>query len=124
MLNNLYDNIGEKLKKLSITIFLIETISAIIAGIALISSDDDYLMLGVLLIICVPILSLLSSWILYALGELVEDIHEIRNQINSKNKDNHSQTIDATSLRKASQCECGEMFYGLYCPVCGKRAPK
>lgn len=24
------------------------------------------------------------------------------------------------NLRKSTQCECGELYYGLYCPVCGK----
>ncbi len=29
---------------------------------------------------------------------------------------------DGPTLRKANQCECGELFYGRYCPICARKA--
>ena len=72
MLDNLYKNIGDKVKGLAQFIFCAEAISAIITGFIMIIADSDLLLYGLLTIICGPIIALLSSWLLYAFGELVE----------------------------------------------------
>lgn len=71
----------------------------------------------------------IGSWIMYAFGELVEDIHIMA--FNERTVEQHSNDSveqppkityeESTNLRKANQCDCGEMYYGLFCPVCGKR---
>lgn len=90
--------------------------------------------------------SAIVACVLYALGELVEkttaneqNTREILNILKSvpfqRNVQNESvastskeyQNEEAVvppqiSLKKACQCECGEMFYGLHCPVCGRKA--
>ena len=88
-----------------------------------------------LLIFVGPLISWISSWILYAFGQLVEDTHEIRFKEDStartktkydvEEKVQHEneapvQDSEEKAKRKVIQCECGEIYYGLYCPICGK----
>ena len=84
MLNKLYENIGTKVKYLAIGLFLFEAIGAIIIGIVMIfdQAEADYtnLIVGILVAIIGPIIALLSSWILYAFGELVADVHAVKNK--------------------------------------------
>ena len=77
MLDNLFKNIGEKLKGWAMCLFVLEVISAIIGGIGLIAADDGNV-IGPILLFCGPIVAWISSAILYAFGELVEDVHAIR----------------------------------------------
>ena len=44
----MYDNIGGKIKSLAKAVFIVEAIAAVIAGIALMASDDDMVPLGCL----------------------------------------------------------------------------
>ena len=136
MLDNLYKNIGGKIKNLAKWIFIIEAIGAIITGFVLLFTDDDLILYGLLTLVCGPIIAWLGSWILYAFGELVEDVHAMRDkegttkETSSSEKEtleNNSQTTTENSninLRKATQCECGELYYGLHCPICGKSSKK
>ena len=79
MLDNLFKNIGEKLKGWAMCLFVLEVISAIIGGIGLITADDGNV-IGPILLFCGPIVAWISSAILYAFGELVEDVHAIRDK--------------------------------------------
>ena len=80
MLDRLYENIGGKIKNWAQWIFIVETLFSIITGLMLLydcALDDVWWIL--LIIICGPLVALVSTWILYAFGELVEDVHAIRN---------------------------------------------
>lgn len=79
----MYDNIGGKIKGLAKAMFIVEAFGAVIAGIALLATDDDLILAGLLTLFCGPIIAWVGSWILYAFGELVEDVHAMRN--NEKN---------------------------------------
>ena len=70
MLNQLYENIGEKIKNLAKWIFVIEAISAVIGGL-LVLFEEEFLA-GIILIIVGPVVAWVSTWLLYAFGELVE----------------------------------------------------
>ena len=74
----MYDNIGGKIKGLAKAMFIVEAIVAVIAGIVSFTADDDFILVGLLTLFCGPIVAWVSSWILYAFGELVEDIHAMR----------------------------------------------
>lgn len=78
MFDFLYEDIGGKIKRMAKWTFIIEAIASIITGIVL--AIDEYE--GGYLLICIfgPIVAWVSSWILYAFGELVEDVHAIRNK--------------------------------------------
>ena len=77
MLDNLYENIGGKIKNWAKWIFIVEAIGAIITGIVLAIEED---ILYIFIAIGGPIVAWVSSWILYAFGELVENIHQIKIQ--------------------------------------------
>jgi hypothetical protein len=72
MLDNLYENIGSKIKNWAKWIFVIEAIGAVITGLVLLFTDEDLILYGLLTLVCGPIVAFVGSWILYAFGELVE----------------------------------------------------
>ena len=78
MLDNLYDDIGAKIKNWAKWIFIIEAISAIIGGIVLMANDAAFI--GFIALIGGPLVAWVSSWLLYAFGQLVEDVHAIRDK--------------------------------------------
>ena len=72
MLDNLYENIGGKIKNWAKWIFVIEVIGAVITGLVLFFTDEDLILYGLLTLVCGPIVAYIGSGILYAFGELVE----------------------------------------------------
>lgn len=75
----MYDNIGGKIKGLSVFIFLIELIAVFIIGIILMTSDNDFILIGLLVIILGALFSWVSSWLLYGFGELIAKTDETEN---------------------------------------------
>ena len=73
----MYDNIGGKIKGFAFVSFFILTIASVISGIGIWSSDDDYIMLGILVMVLGPFLSWMLSWLLYGFGELIDKVTEI-----------------------------------------------
>ena len=82
----MYENIGGKIKKLAKGLFIIAAIGSVITGIALLTADEDLVLFGLLTMIGGPIVSWISSWTLYAFGEIAEDIHEMRNNACPQNE--------------------------------------
>ena len=80
MLDNLYENIGSKIKNWAKWIFIVEAIGAIITGVVLMATDEDLIVYGLLTLVCGPIIAWVGSWILYAFGQLVEDVHAMRDK--------------------------------------------
>ena len=75
--SGLYANIGETIKKWAKTIFVLETIACILfAVITLVYSisdgDEDAFLLALLVAGLGPLLAYVSTWLLYAYGELVD----------------------------------------------------
>ena len=73
----MYDNIGEKIKGLGKAAFIVEVIVAAIVGIALLASDEDLILTGLLVLLVGPIVAWVSSWLLYGFGELIDRVCEI-----------------------------------------------
>ena len=80
MLDNLYKNIGGKIKNWAKWMFIVEAIGAIITGLVFLFTDEDYILYGLLIMILGPIVAWVGTWLLYAFGELVEDVHAMRNK--------------------------------------------
>ena len=80
MLDNLYENIGSKIKNWAKWIFVIEAIGAVITGLVLLFTDEGLILYGLLTLVCGPIVAWVGSWILYAFGQLVEDVHAMRDK--------------------------------------------
>ena len=129
MLNILYEYIGDKIKKLAGWVFVIEALCAIAIGIALMCINANLTLIGILIMIIGPIIAFISTWILYAFGQIVEDIHsmyqikslEAAEARASRTKNASSSIKQKATLDRAIQCECGELHYGWYCPVCGRK---
>ena len=134
----MYDNIGNKIKALAIGAFFVEAIGSIIGGIRLISTADDPVPLGIVLVLVGPIVAWASSWILYGFGELIEKVCGLYSHIVIKQTSSASQTITSsikntptsigisgkrlpTREHTATQCpHCGEIVNSNKCSMCGK----
>ena len=77
----LYTNIGMKIKRLAIILFIVGTVLSIITGVLLLIDDlmlDESIFggelwwLGLLLMVFGPLVSLLCTWLLYGYGELID----------------------------------------------------
>ena len=68
----MYDNIGKKIKVLAVVSCIIVAITAFIMGIVLMATSEDLILLGLLVMLGGPVVSWISSWILYGYGELIE----------------------------------------------------
>lgn len=130
MLDELYENIGGKIKNWAKWIFIVEVIAAVITGIALIVDDGDENLVGVLVMFVGPIVAWIGSWILYAFGELVEKTSE--NESNTKQilEKLHNKQPKEDLIKKAAQkiehtnvkrCPyCGDIVKSDKCEMCGK----
>lgn len=74
----MYENIGGKIKSLAVWTFIVEAIVSFVIGIIRTVDSEE----PIFLLICVlgPIVAWISSWLLYAFGEIAQDIHAIRNR--------------------------------------------
>lgn len=85
MLDNLYTNIGKKIKTCAKWIFLIEAILAVLVGIVifsiglLFSFQFKLIVIGIIVAVLGPVGAWLSTWILYAFGDLVEQTCDNQN---------------------------------------------
>lgn len=86
----MYDNIGNKIKGLAKAVFVIETIMSVIAGFILLTIDEDLSLIGFFLMIVGPLVSWLSSLLLYGFGELIDKANEIER--NTRGSDIKSET--------------------------------
>ena len=131
MLDSLYEDIGGKIKNWAKWIFIVEAIAAIIYGIALIA--DDAAVIGFVVLICGPLVAWVGSWILYAFGQLVEDVHTMRNKevppveykttstILPPPKDIFAKNKTEDGDNKVKRCPyCGDIVKRGRCEMCGK----
>ena len=103
MFDNLYENIGGKIKNWAKWIFIFEAIGAVIAGLVLLFTDEDLILYGLLTAICGPIVAYVSSWILYAFGELVEDVHAMRDKEGTTKEGHAKRETEAKAKRVAEE---------------------
>ena len=111
MLDNLYENIGSKIKNLAKWIFVIAAIGAVITGLVLLFTDEDLILYGLLTLVCGPIVAYIGSWILYAFGELVEKTSDNENttrQILKKINENPANYITEESEGKVKSIIASE----------------
>ena len=102
MFDNLYDDIGGKIKGWAKWIFIVEAIGAVIAGITMMANANDIdtlqFVMGIVTVVFGPLVAYVSSWLLYAFGQLVEDTSAIRRQnANLKNIEQSVQNISQHS---------------------------
>ena len=129
MLDDLYENIGDKVKRLAKVVFAIESIAAIIYALVLMCTDA--VLAGLIVLVVGPLVAWVSSWVLYAFGELVEKT--VANESHTKNilkilQDKESQNLTGEPTVKANKpraahawlCDnCGKMATQTPCEHCG-----
>ncbi len=98
----MYDNIGGKIKNLAKAIVIVEAIVSIIIGIVLMSTDEDLMLTGLLVMLCGPIIAWVSSWPVYGYGQLIENSDIIAEEYNRKNA-TYQKTVAKNTERKQSQ---------------------
>lgn len=121
-----FDNIGQKIKKVAqwscwISIILL-WVAAIIVFIVLASDSwtSELCWIPIVSAIVGPAVVWFGSWYMYAFGELVEDIHAMRNkecpavENDGKEEKELVQDMDDTQMTSTGNAQ---MFA---CPTCGK----
>ena len=101
----MFDNIGGKIKFLAQISTIIGIIGYLILGLIICNTDEDFILIGVLIIFIGAILSWVSSFLLYGFGELIENSSVLVKHIKSqkvneaipKVKHNFESSFDNTS---------------------------
>ena len=96
----MYNNIGEKIKGVAKTTFIVEALASIIAGIVLWVDTGEALF--ALLLFGGPMVALVSSWILYGYGEIIDTLYNIeknnscnQSKLQAKDKAEKSEKVTA-----------------------------
>ena len=105
-----YDNIGGKIKSLAKATFVVETISFIITGIYIFAEGeqligDSFLIVAPLLVFLGPFIAWVSSWVLYAFGELVEKTCDNENNTKQILKKLNENTVKEKEPNKVKKSE-------------------
>lgn len=72
MLEKWFADPGAKIKKYAKTLFVIEAIAAIIAGLGMMASDEDMFLYGILIAVAGIAVAYISSLFMAAFGDLVQ----------------------------------------------------
>lgn len=78
----MYDNIGGKIKGLSMAIAVIEAASSAIIGFIMMVTDEDLVLIGLIIVPIGCLVAWISSWLLYGFGELIEATRSIATVVN------------------------------------------
>ena len=124
-----YDNIGDKIKGLAKVTFVVEAIAAVISGFAFMASDEDLILIGLLLLGGGPFVAWVSSWLLYGFGQLIENSDIIatgRNQVVeapaetvSENTNQNPTTISSAVNEIIADPSLDDDYYvDINCPHC------
>lgn len=97
-----FDNIGRKIKGWAKAIFALEAIAALIGGLALMSTDEDAVAIGLLIAILGPIVAWISSWLLYGYGQLIENSDIVAEEYRRKNEQ-HEMSVAKSNAKKEAQ---------------------
>ncbi len=112
LFDNLYSNIGGKIKSLAKAAFIVEAIASVITGIVLIAIGDDTgplgdaglfisVFAGLLTIVLGILAAWASSWLIYGFGEIVDKVCDIeRNTRGLKRKSEDQSKLVMKELSK------------------------
>lgn len=119
----MYENIASKIKGLATGTFLVETILSVIAAVAIMATDEDMILFGLLVLIIGPLVAWLSTLVLYGFGELIEKVCEIaRNTAPAKSETtseaNNQTSTDAAASTSAPASQATPIKH-YKCPKCG-----
>ena len=135
----MFNNIGRKIKGLATVIAVLGICGSFICGMTIMEKaeiDESFAIYGLAVIIVGLIFSWISCFVLYGLGELIEnsakanrELTEIKRAIlilsnNQKNsRDSRTEDVNVTgNFEKVSYCDkCGEKITAYPCEHCGNQ---
>lgn len=127
----MFDNIGEKIKTLAKVLCWIGIIAFVIFGIIVMTSDDDLILTGLLIMIFGSLVSWVSSFFMYGFGDLITSAQEVsfntsklRNlTFGNENPGNAGYTYGGNASKTDShtwRCSnCGQLTRTDPCSCCG-----
>ena len=82
----MYNNIGKKIKALAVISFAIIAFGTFVAGCVCVGLGYNKILIrnGLLIMSIGPLVSWISSWMLYAFGELVDKVCAIEKKLNGE----------------------------------------
>ena len=80
----MFDNIGGKIKGLAIIITAIGILGSVVGGIVMFTIDEDLIAIGLVVMIVGPLVSWISSFMLYGFGQLVQNSDILTGRITSE----------------------------------------
>ena len=120
------DNIGGKIKGLAIVICIFYLILSAACGVIFMITSSELLLFGAFILVAGIVFSILLYWLLYGLGQLIENsevqVNELRNQtimlkrIASENKRSHDENSNTHYCTN-----CGEILKDQFCTACGTK---
>ncbi|MBQ8814040.1 MAG: hypothetical protein IJZ85_06075 [Lachnospiraceae bacterium] len=96
----MYNEIGEKIKRLAQVSCIIGAVGSVILGIAMLDEGIDA---GVGVILFCPLLFFISSWITYGFGQLVDDVHKLAQNKGGIHQENEDIKGKIDTLKKWKQ---------------------
>ena len=127
----MYENIGGKVKGLAIFMAFAVTVYGIVEGILFVKYGE--VLTGIILFILSPIIGWISSWVLYAIGEVADiaGYYKYHVHLESKiteNKTNEKQREEYANKASNEICSQGERAIVVevndpnqcICPICGE----
>ena len=82
-MNDLFSNIGGKIKAIAIGETVIGAIASVIAGFAMMATDVELFFAGLVVMVVGSLVAWISSFLLYAFGEIVDQLVEINGKLNA-----------------------------------------
>ena len=73
----MYDNIGSKLKILAVVIGIIQAVGSFVVGVVILVDEGG---VGLLVILLGPLFAWITTWALYALGQIADDVRAVKIQ--------------------------------------------
>ena len=124
----MFNNIGSKIRGLAIGGFVIGALVSVIFGIVLLSIDAT--ITGLIYLFIGPVVSWLSSLLLYGLGQLIDDTAIIREATVAMQSGNYevsfgdnssavSKNQDESDLGFCTNCGSPRVDIGAFCSSCG-----
>lgn len=96
----MFDNIGGKIKTLSRVTCWIGIIASIIIGFILMAKNDEFILIGVLIMILGCLASWIGSFMTYGFGELIDKACNIEQTICGSKKSSTQVSIDYERISK------------------------
>ncbi len=128
MFDEMFADIGKKIKKMAICIFILEAGSSILGGLIYMFSGEDLgFLFGMLIIVVGVIVAYVSSWFLYGFGEIIDKLTDIEYNTRCKSNASEDKTLEnfinkfkPQSTQDSQKTQNSTATHKWRCPGCGK----